>query len=139
MKRITQMLVRLYPRSWRGRYEDEFTALLEDVPPNWRNSIDLLKGAIVMQATRVSWVKGGAFVLTIGLAGLLVGMATAGGMTKEYQSTSLSLVPAGLDDASEKDVSDRMQVMARNVLSRSTLGAPFRNIDSIRVRWRGCR
>ena len=28
-------LVRLYPKAWRDRYEDEFVELLEARPPRW--------------------------------------------------------------------------------------------------------
>lgn len=40
------MLLHLYPRAWRERYEDEFVALLEARPPDVRDRIDILRGAI---------------------------------------------------------------------------------------------
>lgn len=39
-------LVRLYPRAWRDRYEDEFLALLEARPPTSRDMIDTVFGAV---------------------------------------------------------------------------------------------
>lgn len=39
-------LVRLYPRAWRGRYEDEFLALLEAAPPTRRDRLDIARGAL---------------------------------------------------------------------------------------------
>ena len=39
-------LVRLYPRSWRERYEDEFLGLLEVRPPTMRDRVDILRGAL---------------------------------------------------------------------------------------------
>jgi hypothetical protein len=39
-------LVRLYPRSWRARYEDEFLGLLEARPPTMRDRVDIVRGAI---------------------------------------------------------------------------------------------
>ena len=39
-------LVKLYPRAWRRRYEDEFLALLEEVGPSRRLAVDLVLGAI---------------------------------------------------------------------------------------------
>ena len=39
-------LVRLYPRSWRARYEPEFLDLLETRPPSVRDRIDIVRGAI---------------------------------------------------------------------------------------------
>lgn len=38
-------LVRLYPRAWRDRYEDEFIALLEERPPTPRDVLDTIRGA----------------------------------------------------------------------------------------------
>jgi hypothetical protein len=39
-------LVRLYPKEWRARYEDEFLALLEARPPTLGDQIDIARGAI---------------------------------------------------------------------------------------------
>jgi hypothetical protein len=39
-------LVRLYPRAWRARYEDEFLALLEAAPGTRRDRLDILRGAL---------------------------------------------------------------------------------------------
>lgn len=38
--------LRLYPSSWRARYGEEMSALLEDRPPTKRDRVDLLRGAI---------------------------------------------------------------------------------------------
>jgi hypothetical protein len=40
------LLVRLYPRAWRGRYGDELAALLEDRPPGPFDVADLALGAL---------------------------------------------------------------------------------------------
>lgn len=39
-------LLRLYPRDWRERYEDEFLSLLADRPPDVRDRFDIVRGAI---------------------------------------------------------------------------------------------
>jgi hypothetical protein len=39
-------LVRLYPRAWRERYEEEFQALLESRPPTAGDRLDIVRGAI---------------------------------------------------------------------------------------------
>lgn len=39
-------LIRLYPRSWRARYEPEFLDLLEVRPPSARDRVDIIRGAI---------------------------------------------------------------------------------------------
>lgn len=40
------MLVRLYPRAWRDRYEEEFLGLLAVRPPSNRDRVDILRGAL---------------------------------------------------------------------------------------------
>jgi hypothetical protein len=39
-------LVRLYPRAWRDRYEDEFLAVLADRPPRFGDRLDILLNAL---------------------------------------------------------------------------------------------
>jgi hypothetical protein len=39
-------LVRLYPRAWRERYEDEFLRLIEDRPPSLAGQVDIIRGAL---------------------------------------------------------------------------------------------
>jgi hypothetical protein len=39
-------LVRLYPRAWRDRYEEEFLALLEARPPTLIDRFDIVRGAM---------------------------------------------------------------------------------------------
>jgi hypothetical protein len=68
VSRILLLLARLYPRSWKQRYGEEFEALLEDVNPRWWDALDVLKGAATMQITR--WmVVGTAFAGMVSLAG----------------------------------------------------------------------
>ena len=43
---MRQWLVRLYPRAWRHRYEDEFLALLEQQPLTYWDSLDIIRGAL---------------------------------------------------------------------------------------------
>ena len=39
-------LLRLYPREWRERYQDELLALLEEHPPTLSDQFDLIRGAV---------------------------------------------------------------------------------------------
>jgi hypothetical protein len=39
-------LVRLYPPDWRARYEDEFLSLLAERPPDVRDRVDIVRGAL---------------------------------------------------------------------------------------------
>jgi len=45
----SRWLLRLYPRSWRARYCDEFTALIESSPLTPRVMLDVAAGAIVQR------------------------------------------------------------------------------------------
>lgn len=47
--RLARMLVRLYPRWWRQRYGEEFTALLEEQPLRLRSVLDVLRGALAQR------------------------------------------------------------------------------------------
>jgi hypothetical protein len=44
MPRIAHFLLRLYPRPWRMRYEEEVRALLDDRAPGWRDVAGLVRG-----------------------------------------------------------------------------------------------
>jgi hypothetical protein len=46
MTRLDYVILRLYPRSWRARYEDEMAATLGDCKPTLMTRFDLLLGAI---------------------------------------------------------------------------------------------
>jgi len=46
MRRLVGRLVRLYPRAWRERYEEEFVAMLEQGPVSVRDLYDVALGAV---------------------------------------------------------------------------------------------
>lgn len=70
MKRLIRLASRLYPRTWKKRYAEEFYSLLDDLDPRWWDALDVLKGAAAMQMNR--WiVVGMAFVGTGVLAGAM--------------------------------------------------------------------
>jgi hypothetical protein len=48
--RIARALLRLYPRTWRARYGDEFLALIADTGLTWRAAIDVVGAASVERA-----------------------------------------------------------------------------------------
>ena len=62
-------LIRLYPRSWRERYGEEFAALLEQTNSGWRDAYNIAQGAIIMQLSKTTTMAVGAVAgLTICLA-----------------------------------------------------------------------
>jgi hypothetical protein len=44
-----KLLLKLYPAEWLARYGDELEALMYDARIGWRESLDLIKGAIDMR------------------------------------------------------------------------------------------
>ena len=52
-------LIRLYPRSWRARYEPEFLALLEARPPTVHDRIDIVRGALDARLDQASRDRSG--------------------------------------------------------------------------------
>ena len=67
MRRLSHFLICLYPRSWRERYGEEFSALIEDVGATWLTVADVMRGAIEMQIQTWSLQK---IFLTAGILGV---------------------------------------------------------------------
>ena len=86
MKRIIHTLVRLYPPKWRKRYENEFRALLDDIRPQWRDVLDLLKGGLEMRLLESAWPK---YTAIFGIAGALVCGVVALRIPNQYASTAV--------------------------------------------------
>src|SRR6266849_4370706 len=49
---MRRWLVRLYPRAWRRRYEEEFVALLEEQPLTINVVLDVVRGALDARGMR---------------------------------------------------------------------------------------
>ena len=83
---------RLYPRSWRDRYGDEFEALLEEIRPRWTDVLDILKGGISMRILRWNSLRiATLFALAGGFAAIVVSFAMPArlwrsGVTFVYQT-----------------------------------------------------
>lgn len=72
---LIDLLVKLYPRSWLDRYEDEFRAMLEQYRPNLWEGLDIVRGALDAQR-RIPMVQiggsNGQARLPLAFAGALV-------------------------------------------------------------------
>ena len=89
-RRLALAMLRLYPRAWRQRYEDEQSALIVDTTPTWRVLVDLarttagewlspasgLVAVAPLKCLALAVVKGyltaGIVAVAIRLAGLLI-------------------------------------------------------------------
>jgi hypothetical protein len=53
MRAFVNLLLRMYPRTWRMRYEEEVRAFLDDRPPGWRDLVGFARGAVAERARLV--------------------------------------------------------------------------------------
>lgn len=126
MRRLLQLSARLYPRAWRERYGMEFDALLEDIPPSWRQASDILREALRMQVAEKR-----AYILTIAIlatAGLLAGLVVNQMTPERYASSAIIEAKAGqfpfrpISDEERALNADTRLLQIRNaVLSRLSL------------------
>lgn len=84
MKRLAELLVRLYPADWRARYGDELRTVLEDAAPTASALFDLAKGALVMRLRTVS-ISGVAVLFCA--TGAAIGLAAAFAFAPVYTAT----------------------------------------------------
>lgn len=117
MRSLIQFVARLYPKSWRDRYGTEFAALLEDVNPDWRTSMDILKGALEMQMK--TWNFGRILAIP-GLAGALVAAGVWFATPKQYASEAI-LKFAGTAERNAEG--QAVFALALRTLSQSSLTA----------------
>src|ERR1700722_18473973 len=76
MRRALKALISLYPKTWRNRYQNEFCALLDDVPPTWRTLFNVFGGALKMQMTAWSpWKIVAAFAVVGAIAAIAFSLA----------------------------------------------------------------
>jgi polysaccharide biosynthesis transport protein len=116
MSRLIRFVARLYPKSWRERYGAEFGALLEDVPPNWRTSANVLKGALAMQMK--TWTFG-RILLVAGLTGVLGAAGVLLAIPRQYASTAVLRVRP----ANSNETGDVLIDLVRQALSTRSLAA----------------
>jgi hypothetical protein len=124
MRRALLLLARLYPRAWRERYGAEFNALMEDVPPDWREFTDVLGGAIKMQLTnQAAYLKLAAVMAMVG-AVAAIGLSFAS--SNHYTSTAVLRMTPPHDPAIPGEYGSRQaeiqfEQMRQELLSRASL------------------
>jgi hypothetical protein len=121
MKWLMAQAVRLYPKAWRGRYEGEFRALLEETRPSWRASFDLLKGAIEMQLRGVRLGKG---IIFLTLGGFFFALVPSYFIADQYAATGiLKIQPTRPNEGlvPKSVISSQMREWTRRVFTKSEL------------------
>ena len=117
MRRLARWAARLYPAAWRARYGVEMEALLEDARPRGGDLWDVLRGALFMQMTSLSFWK---ILSGCALAGVLAAGIWSAALPKRYVSTAVVRIgagPAATDGEAKRAALGRVQA----VLSRSSL------------------
>ena len=115
MRRLIHFLARLYPRAWRERYEAEFTALLEDLAPNWRDAYNVLGGALAMQFRTWNFAR---LMAGFGLAGAIAAVAVFFAMPSKYTSVASLRIQAS---AGSHESFEKIGLLQQWVLTRASL------------------
>jgi uncharacterized protein involved in exopolysaccharide biosynthesis len=124
MRDAARFLIHLYPASWRGRYGEEFQALLEDSAPSFSAVLDLMKGAIKMHLTVPSFPK---LALLLSVAGMLAGWGVSFLVTPTWISTAtLQITPKQFSENIDRttinqESAERFGQMQQEILSRTSL------------------
>jgi hypothetical protein len=112
MRTLVRWAARLYPAAWRKRYGVEMDALLEDAGAGGGDLWDIVRGALFMQMTSLSFWK---ILAGCTLAGVLAAGVWSATLPKRYGSTAVMRIgggPASLD---------HLQAVQQATLSRASL------------------
>src|ERR1035438_9844257 len=96
MKTLVQWAVRLYPAAWRARYGEELDALLEDAGPGGGDLWDIVRGALFMRMTSLSFWK---ILAGCALAGVLAAGIWSVTVPERYVSTAVMRIDAAPREA----------------------------------------
>jgi hypothetical protein len=123
VRRLLLSVARLYPDKWRKRYGGEFTALLEDMRPQWTDLFDVLRGGLMAWFT---WSK---------VAGLLALAGLAGAFNATYISQAARWTSGVTLFVSKPDgaaASEGVSEVAMEVLATPSLAAIIASATSIK-------
>jgi hypothetical protein len=120
MKRLSWLVAKLYPKTWRRRYEAEFQALLEEVSPGWRTFFDVLWSGVVM---RVRAWKAGPILAAMAIVGGLVGFSVSRAIPEQYASGAvIQVLPApGQLSLTEQSAAKSVTEVAREAFNNRKL------------------
>jgi hypothetical protein len=118
MRKIIHFAVRLYPAPWRERYGPEFDALLEDMNPGFRDLLNIVKGALLMQLRLSNIPLMAAVFALLGILGAgLVSVETP----RRYASTAVIGMQAARPD-------DLRQILVFNVALHVLSDKPLKDL-----------
>lgn len=120
MRNAIRFIARLYPKRWRTRYGDEFTALIEDSSATWRTLADVLQGAIKMQATHWGFLR-------ITTVAAFLGLTTALGIAFSLPEHWISHAVISIESEKPQVAGWEVSEVLDRVESRSVLTAVINN------------
>ncbi|MEO5925474.1 MAG: hypothetical protein ABIR70_16760 [Bryobacteraceae bacterium] len=127
MDRLTKFASKLYPRWWRERYGEEFTALLEEARPGFRGALDIAKAAFALQLTTYSWKR---VVFAGALGGVIVSTLVALSITPQYASTGrVVLLVRDTPENAPRIIGNAFRPLAERTLSRGQLADIISNLN----------
>lgn len=124
MRRLIRWAARLYPKPWQERYGAEFETLLEELKPDLRTSLDVLKGALLMQVTSLSYA--GRILAASGVLGALIAFGASFAMPRTYASRAMIEIRPGPPPS---QVVDHINWMEQIILSPVNLATIINKFD----------
>jgi len=126
VRRWIAWAARLYPRPWRERYGEEFSALLKDAPADWRQLADVMwAGLAVRMADGTTYIKvaGG-----LALIGAIAALAGSYAVPQRYVSSAILRIAPVADagrnvppEVLQREADDHARELRSLTLARDTL------------------
>lgn len=123
-------LIRLYPRTWRDRYEPEFLALLEARPPSVRDRLDIVRGAVDARLDRRSPPETTRFTRITALSAVVSGALWVAWLVVSMRGFE------AIEPAPDHDLGRLLSVLAGLGLAASHVGLGLASVDRMRP-WGG--
>ena len=120
MRRWIDWAARLYPARWRERYGAEFSALLDDLEPGWKDFLNVIGGALRMQMAE--WRSYAKTAGVLGAVGAVMAVAASFVAPRKYTSTAVMRItssPPGQPVSS--GTLGRLASMEQEIMSRGSL------------------
>ncbi len=126
MRRLLDLVARLYPRAWRQRYGDEFSALMEQLEPSWKIVFDTAQGALTMQLRKPGLV---ALTLMFAIAGALLAAGVAWSRPSQYRSRAVLAATLREGPVTAQREAELLGPLVARVLSRRALAELVTELD----------
>jgi hypothetical protein len=127
MSRWTRLASKLYPRAWRDRYQREFAALLDDADRGWRDTLNVLQGALTMQLLK--GIGFGKLALALGAMGALIAIGVSFSSRMYLSAATVRLTPSPGAPANDAGAAGLQLQILPELLSRGRLAELIQRLD----------